>query len=205
MDAVTQARALLNLPPDFDEGQLKQHYRQQAKALHPDRNNHPEAEAQFHALTLAYEQLQQVLRDRRSTHSAASLDRSTTEGKPKVTVVRHQPVTQSAPIDPPVLTPEQQLLRRNAEVQLEDLRQKGQWVQALMVVDALLRELPHDARSQRLKGWVYYNYAQQLIAKNQVDRARQYLKGALKWAKSDAQLWKRVEETYNKLERQGRF
>lgn len=206
MDEVTQARLLLQLPVDFDEAQLKQQYRQQAKALHPDRNDHPEAHTQFQELTIAYETLQQVLRDRAQAASVNHSDAANNPAGTRVTVTRRSSPTQSAPPpEPPPLTPEQQLLRRNAEVQLEDLRQKGQWVQALLVVDELLRVLPQDARARRLKGWVYFNYAQQLIEQRKVDRARQYLKGALKWAKGDADLWQRVEATYTRLERQGRF
>ncbi|AZB73500.1 J domain-containing protein [Synechococcus elongatus] len=206
MDEVTQARLLLQLPLDFDEAQLKQQYRQQAKALHPDRNDHPEAHTQFQELTIAYETLQQVLRDRAQAASIKHSDAADNPAGTRVTVTRRSSPTQSAPPpEPPPLTPEQQLLRRNAEVQLEDLRQKGQWVQALLVVDELLRALPHDARARRLKGWVYFNYAQQLIAQNKIDRARQYLKGALKWANSDAELWRRIETIYTQLERRGRW
>lgn len=205
MDAVTQARLLLQLPLNFDEAQLKHQYRQRAKALHPDHNDSPEAQTQFQELTLAYQCLQQSLRDRSADAAADPMAASENSGGPKVTVVRRQASAQPASSPPPPpLTPEQLLLRRNAEIQLEELRRQGKLVQALLVVDVLLQQLPNDARAQQLKGWVYYDYAQQLIGQKKVDRARQYLKGALKWAKGDAELWRRIEATYTRLERRGR-
>jgi len=52
-----EAEQLLGLSGDYDAGKVKSAFREKSRAVHPDRNNTPEAESEFIKLTEAKELL----------------------------------------------------------------------------------------------------------------------------------------------------
>lgn len=57
VSAKQEAEELLGLSGDYTESQVKSAFREKSRAVHPDRNKSPEAEAEFIKLTEAKELL----------------------------------------------------------------------------------------------------------------------------------------------------
>jgi tetratricopeptide (TPR) repeat protein len=189
------ALELLHLPQEFDPLHLKQQYRQRAKACHPDLYPGDEAATcQFQALSWAYGYLLQYLEQSPQAHlSSPSIDPSLAE-------------LATAAVPNSGIPSQTNPLQRSEQLQrIRELARTGKLLQAIVALDHLIQQFPHDPRLKTRKGWIYYSHARLLNQQRRIALARKYLKASLKLALGDRLLHNRVEALSSHLERQDQY
>lgn len=178
-----QCYQLFNLQPGASATQIKGAYRKLARVMHPDVN--PEdasAHNRFVTLTQAYELLLSVA-----------------EGRQVATMKPKSPAKPSAP---PVVTLSKQEaeLKWSSYQKLQELLQQRELIKAVSLVEALSNRLGQDPDVCQWQGIVYYFFGQHLLDRCQVDKAKIYLKKALKADPQNPQLSEQVRAEYHKIE-----
>jgi tetratricopeptide (TPR) repeat protein len=178
-----QCYQLFNLQPGASATQIKGAYRKLARVMHPDVNPaDASAHNRFVTLNQAYELLLSVA-----------------DGRQPVAAVK-PPAKTSAP---PVVTLSKQEadLKWSSYQKLQELLQQRELIKAVSLVEALVNRLSQDADVRQWQGIVYYFFGQHLLDRCQVDKAKIYLKKALKADPHNPQLWEQVHTEYHKIER----
>jgi tetratricopeptide (TPR) repeat protein len=178
-----QCYQLFNLQPGASATQVKGAYRKLARVMHPDVN--PEdasAHNRFVTLNQAYQLLLAVA-----------------EGRQPVATI--QPPAKKAAA-PPVATLSKQeaALKWSSYQKLQELLQQRELTKAVSLVDALASRLGQDPDVCQWQGIVYYFFGQHLLDRCQVDKAKIYLKKALKADPHNPQLWNQVHTEYHRIE-----
>ncbi len=178
---------LLELLPGATLIEIKASYRRLARQYHPDINSGDRtANEKFIALTAAYqaiiESLQQPLAE-------------ITPAKPKITVTRP-----ASPSSPPLSVAEQQL-KDDYHQQLQQLWKYQKFPRAIALAEALARRLPYDKEIKSWQAISYWRWGSDLIIQKQPDKARIFLKKALKTDPHNRQLWSQVEQEFRRLEK----
>ena len=176
--------------------QLKTAYRALARKWHPDLNpDDPQAHHRFITLSQAY----QVLLDDFAARSVLPV--------PSVPTAPTQPypVPQSAP--PTVgeasvkenrsTAPE---LKWQLFSQLKELLHQQQYLKAIVIIEGLARHTPNDIQICQWQGIIYSQFGYQLIDRRDLNKARIYLKKALKADPHNQQLWHQVNKAYERID-----
>jgi tetratricopeptide (TPR) repeat protein len=177
-----QCYQLFNLQPGASATQIKAAYRKLARVMHPDVN--PEdvhAHNRFVTLNQAYELLLAVAdgRQRMATFS---------------------PPARAAAPPVPTLSKQEADLKWGSYQKLQELLQQRELPRAVALVDALYHRLGTDTDVRQWQGIVYYFFGQHLIDRCQVDKAKIYLKKALKADPQNPQLSAQVNSEYQRIE-----
>jgi tetratricopeptide (TPR) repeat protein len=178
-----QCYQLFNLQPGASATQIKAAYRKLARVMHPDVN--PEdvnAHNRFVTLNQAYELLLDVANGRQQVRQVAKPARASTP-----------PVT--------TLSKQEAALKWSSYHALQDLLQQRELTRAVSLVDALYQRLGNDTDVRQWQGIVYYFFSQHLIDRCQVDKAKIYLKKALKADPQNPQLSSQVDFEYQRIEK----
>jgi tetratricopeptide (TPR) repeat protein len=197
---------LLGLIDGASTAQVKASYRRLARRYHPDVNGDEFAHEKFIQLTEAYKYLLSVViseSDRISApsqkYSAASQSNPYTEAKhpPPVTkVIRKQPPVQYQPL----LSDIEKQLKWGSYEQLQQLLKDRRFARAIALVEGLAQRLPQDPEVRQWQAIAYSSWGRHLVNERQLDKARIYLKKALRTDPHNRSLWAEVERDFRRME-----
>ncbi|HEY9822748.1 MAG TPA: J domain-containing protein [Candidatus Sericytochromatia bacterium] len=197
---------LLGLIDGASTAQVKASYRRLARRYHPDVNGDEFAHEKFIQLTEAYKYLLSVViseSDRISVasqeYTAANQSNPYTEAKhppPATKVIRKQPPVQ---YQPPLSDIEKQLKWGSYE-QLQQLLKDRRFARAIALVEGLAQRLPQDPEVRQWQAIAYSSWGRHLVNERQLDKARIYLKKALRTDPHNRSLWAEVERDFRRME-----
>lgn len=173
---------------------IKVAYRRLARQYHPDVNEgDQESHLKFIEVTAAYKHLLE--------HIPA--DAATTTPKPtgvKVTVTSASPPPSVVQFSPE-LSDMDRRLKQHSYDQLQLLLKTHRFPRAIALVEGLAQRLPEDIEVRQWQAITYQRWGRQLIQDRQYDKARVYLKKALKTDPHNRALWSEVEREFQRLEK----
>lgn len=201
---------LLGLNSGASFEQIKASYRRLARQYHPDINPGDRfAKDKFIQLTTAYQFLltngltakpaepvnpsPKVVVRKKITTEATSTPAQTPAQSP---VVRKMPPIQ---INPKLSSLEQQL-KESSYQQLQQLLKEQRYPRAIALVEGLAKRIPHDPEVIQWQAIAYQRWGRQLIHEKQLDKARIYLKKALRTDPHNRSLWAEVEKDFRRME-----
>jgi tetratricopeptide (TPR) repeat protein len=192
----------------FDE--IKASYRRLARKYHPDVNpGNEQAREKFMAVTEAYKHLlsvssansevkgkasQTTIRKDTPNAATSSSEGSGTTGR--VTISR-KPVSVQYNPD---LSPLEQQLKAASYQQLQQLLKAQRFPRAIALIEGLVRRIPYDSEIIQWQAIVYQRWGRHLIQQRQLDKARIYLKKALRTDPHNRSLWAEVEKDFRYME-----
>lgn len=194
---------LLELSVGASFTEIKESYRRLARQYHPDSNpSDQRAKDKFIAITEAYKLLVSVVQQDLITEpSSEPVGRQDTATAPRqqgaTKVTRKQKPTPNIP----QLSEIEQQMKRNSYQHLQQLLKYQRFSRAIALVEALAQRLPQDPEVRQWQAMVYQRWGRQLLNDKQVDKARIYLKKALKTDPHNRSLWFEVERDFRRLER----
>jgi len=190
---------LLELSAGATPEEIKASYRRLARRYHPDVNpeNSEQAKAKFIQLTEAYQFLLEVATQRSKRDLAQPKPPPVDPPKPKVTKVRRQ----QPPPAIPKLSELEQKLKSESYQDLQRFLKLGRYARAIALVEGLAQRLPKDPEVRQWQAIAYQQWGRQLTRDRQVDKARVYLKKALRTDPHNRSLWMEVERDFRRLER----
>ncbi len=158
--------------------QLKTAYRTLARKWHPDLNpDDADAHQRFISLSQAY----QVLLARASTEPHVTISEPVPQPKP--------PTQQSHDPD----------LKWQLFDQIKSLLHQQQYLKAIVIIEGLARHAPNDNQVCQWQGIIYAQFGCQLIDRRDLNKARIYLKKALKADPHNQQLWQQVNKAFDRI------
>jgi len=194
----------LGLRSGSSHGDIKAAYRRLARQYHPDVNEgSADSQEKFIALTTAYKQLLSVV-PMDGTHPNPD---AMAKGKTgiKVTVQTKPDLTWTSQTPPvvqfsPELSDMDRRLKQQSYDQLQLLLKTQRFPRAIALVEGLAQRLPADTEVRQWQAITYQRWGRQLIQNKQYDKARVYLKKALKIDPHNKALWSEVEREFQRLE-----
>ncbi len=217
---------LLGLRTGASYEDVKAAYRRLARQLHPDVNPDQQASEKFIQVTEAYRFLLGVvnpsgINDSSSQVSqsrpqpevskpkgtvtrkeSSAVGRSKAEAKPKVTVTRKEDPRKTSSVKPdPKLSFVEQQLKKASYEQLQQLLREKRFPRAIALIEGLAQRLPTDPEIRQWQAIIYQSWGRQLIQEKQFDKARLYLKKALRTDPHNRSLWGEVERDFRRLEK----
>lgn len=193
---------LLGLSAGASFEQIKAAYRRLARQYHPDVNpGDRHAKDKFIQLTTAYQFL--------LTNGATAKP----SAPPKVVIRKVASEVAQAVPDPPVvlrkvppiqinpkLSPLEQQLKTGSYQQLQQLLREQRFPRAIALVEGLSKRIPQDPEVTQWQAIAYQRWGRQLIQEKQLDKARIYLKKALRTDPHNRSLWAEVEKDFRRME-----
>ena len=162
-----------------------------------------DSQEKFIALTTAYKQLLNVV-PIDGTHPNAD---AIAKGKTgiKVTVQTKPDLNRTSQTPPvvqfsPELSDMDRRLKQHSYDQLQLLLKTQRFPRAIALIEGLAQRLPADAEVRQWQAITYQRWGRQLIQNKQYDKARVYLKKALKVDPHNKVLWSEVEREFQRLE-----
>ena len=182
----------------FDE--IKASYRRLARQYHPDVNpRNQQAKEKFIELTEAYKLLLSETGNGEPVPKTGQATASGTAPVAPVTgdirITRKQP-----PLQFTNLSPLEQQLKTNSYQQLQQLLKEQRFPRAIALIEGLARRLPQDSEVKQWQAIAYQRWGRQLIQERQLDKARIYLKKALRTDPHNRSLWAEVERDFRYME-----
>jgi curved DNA-binding protein CbpA len=199
---------LLGLMYGASTAEVKASYRRLARRYHPDVNFGDKlAQEKFIELTEAYKFLLSVVKPYGSdevstppqTVTAVSepQDAGVSQSPPSATkVTRKQPSVQCSP---PLSEVEQQL-KWNSYEQLQQMLKYRRFARAIALVEGLAQRIPQDPEVRQWQAIAYSSWGRHLVNERQLDKARIYLKKALRTDPHNRSLWAEVERDFRRIE-----
>ncbi len=183
---------------------IKASYRRLARIYHPDSNpeNQQQAKEKFIQLTDAYRQLINVIQPPADGTDSPTVNlrqerQSATSQPPQVKVsVKSKPPLQNSP----ELSPTDRKLKQNAYAQLQQMLKEQRFPRAIALVEGLSQRLPEDIEVRQWQAITYQRFARYLIQTQQGEKARIYLKKALRTDPHNKSLWQEVNRDFRHLE-----
>jgi tetratricopeptide (TPR) repeat protein len=215
---------LLGLSPGASLVEIKASYRRLARQYHPDAyagddRSARQAQETFMRLTEAYKYLLKVVPsgEPRPSYSsgargpsrwrapAPEVDSSSVQGSRSTAAAgaglrpAPQVTRRDASASPPLSTDEGQLKHRSYR-QLQDLLKFKRFAQATAVAEGLMQRFPDDPEIRQWQAITYQQWGRHLIAEGKLEKARSYLKKALRTDPHNRSLWREVERDFRRLE-----
>jgi tetratricopeptide (TPR) repeat protein len=174
--------------------ELKTAYRSLARKWHPDLNPEDrEAHQRFIHLNEAYQVLLAGITEAIERRTCATTARSTSS-----TTVRStspQPDRQATS----QVDGHESELKWQLYSELQSLFKQQQFLKAIVLIEGLAHHSPQDPQVCQWQGIIYSQYGRQLIQHREFDKARIYLKKALKVDPHNRQLWQEVDRAFNRI------
>lgn len=212
---------LLGLRTGASYEEIKASYRKLARRYHPDANptNQQQAQDRFIQLTEAYKVLSNLVppvappvaappvaappakEAARATYRQ-NPDLRTAKPPIKVTVTKTagQSSTQSPPIQFQNLSAADQKLKSQSYQQLQQFLKQQRFPRAVALTEGLAQRLPNDAEVRQWQAITYQRFGRYLISSRQSEKARVYLKKALRTDPHNKSLWYEVERDFRRIE-----
>jgi len=92
-------------------------------------------------------------------------------------------------------------LKQNYYLHLKQLLKYKRYPRAIALVEGLAQRMPQDWEVRQWQAIAYQRWARHLIGERQLDKARNYLKKALKTDPQNRALWTEVEHDFRQLEK----
>jgi tetratricopeptide (TPR) repeat protein len=185
--------------------QVKASYRQLARQYHPDVNpGNEQAKNKFIAITEAYKFLVNIAPPDVAESKVGSTvpptstppDRAVKAQPQAVKVTRKEPPEESKAD----LSAAEQKLKQDAYIELQQLLKYQRFPRAIALIEGLAQRIPEDLEVRQWQAIAYQRWGRHLIGERQVDKARIYLKKALKTDPHNRALWAEVERDFRRLE-----
>ncbi len=184
---------LLGLDRQASLDEVKSAYRALARKFHPDLNpNDAHAHQRFITLNQAY----QVLIERKLPQPPQSTTVKTTT--PPSTATTTAPKT-AASESAPELTKQEAELKWQLYAELQSLLNRQQFLKAIALIEGLAQRFTLDRQICQWQGIIYSQFGHKLIERREFDKARIYLKKALKVDPHNRQLWEEVNQAFNRV------
>ncbi|NJL39068.1 MAG: J domain-containing protein [Leptolyngbyaceae cyanobacterium SM1_4_3] len=194
----------------FDE--IKASYRRLARQYHPDvsSGDQQQAKEKFIQLTEAYKFLISQVPPHRVNSTEPSVSASV-NSKAGATPPSSPPrpwsegvkVTRKAPRIQrnPDLSEAEQLLKQNSYEQLQQLLKYQRFPRAIALVEGLAQRIPKDLEVRQWQAITYQRWGRYLIDQRELDKARIYLKKALRTDPHNRSLWSEIERDFRRMEK----
>ncbi|MEG4840126.1 DnaJ domain-containing protein [Microcoleus sp. B9-D4] len=186
--------------------QVKTSYRQLARQYHPDVNpGNEQAKNKFIAITEAYKFLLKIappdvaeskVANTTVAPSSTPPDRGVKAQPQAVKVTRKEAAVQSHAD----LSAVEQKLKQDAYFELQQLLKYQRFPRAIALIEGLAQRVPEDLEVRQWQAIAYQRWGRHLIGEKQVDKARIYLKKAVKTDPHNRALWAEVERDFRRLE-----
>jgi tetratricopeptide (TPR) repeat protein len=98
------------------------------------------------------------------------------------------------------LSAAEQKLKQEAYVELQQLLKYQRFPRAIALIEGLAQRIPEDLEVRQWQAIAYQRWGRHLIGERQVDKARIYLKKAVKTDPHNRALWAEVERDFRRLE-----
>ncbi|HIK27470.1 MAG: DnaJ domain-containing protein [Oscillatoriaceae bacterium SKW80] len=187
---------LLGLKAGASVDEIKASYRRLARQYHPDINRQDrQAHEKFIQIHEAYKFL---LAASAQSEQVASQNSAAAQGqpsKPKVTT-RKEPKFQ----ENPQLSEVERKLKQQSYLNLLELLKSQRFPRAIALVEGLAQRIPYDPEIRQWQAIAYQRWARQLIAEKQLEKARVYLKKALRTDPHNRTLWEEVKRDFHTIE-----
>ncbi len=186
---ITDCYRLLELNSQASLAEVKASYRRLARQYHPDVNpGNRQAQEKFIQVTEAYKLLAVVV-------AKTPPPKPLSSAAPSATRISRKP-----PSAQPVSAFDQNL-KQTAYRQLQELLKYQRFPRAIALIEGLAQRLPADQEVRQWQAITYQCWGRHLIGQRQIDKARLYLKKALRTDPHNTSLWAEVERDFRKLER----
>jgi curved DNA-binding protein CbpA len=188
---------LLGLRTGASFEEIKASYRRLARQYHPDVNpgNQQQAKDKFIQLTEAYKLLISVV-----SPDAAEVSQPPKPSPParpaQVKVTKKQPAIE---FDPSLSATDRQL-KQSSYTQLQQLLRTQRFPRAIALVEGLAQRLPNDQEVRQWQAITYQQFGHYLATTDQLEKARVYLKKALRTDPHNKALWYEVERDFRRIE-----
>ncbi|XWK87602.1 MAG: DnaJ domain-containing protein [Phormidium sp.] len=192
---------LLGLNTESSREEIKTSYRRLVRKYHPDLNpNDRQAKDKFIAIQEAYDFLMENVKEPevipQPTASQQSQQKVATPPKVKVTKTNK---VKTIEVQPP-LSPEEQKLKWQSYSQLQVLLRDQRYPRAIALVEGLAQRLPEDLEVRQWQAITYQRTGRHFVDRKQLEKARVYLKKALKIDPHNRSLWQEVERDFRRIE-----
>lgn len=206
---IAECYRLLGLRSGASFDEIKASYRQLARKYHPDVNPGDErAKDHFMAVTEAYKLLLSASVNDGLNASSASVTvsrrssgevtiKSRGDGKPEPGTKPRKPASIQFNLD---LTPLEQQLKASSYQQLQRLLREQRFPRAIALIEGLARRIPHDPEVTQWQAIIYQRWGRHLMQERQLEKARNYLKKALRTDPHNRALWAEVEKDFRYME-----
>ena len=191
-----QCYQLLGICRGASIDELKTAYRSLARKLHPDLNpGDVESHQRFISLNQAYQTLLAGI----ATPAKGRTAPTTTQQTPAqaTTTVRATTAPKSATTTPDPKNEDQ--LKWQLYNELQSLLKQQQFLKAIALIEGLAHHSPQDCQICQWQGIIYSQYGNQLIQRREFEKARIYLKKALRVDPHNRQLWQEVDRGFNRI------
>jgi len=98
------------------------------------------------------------------------------------------------------LSAAEQKLKKDAYFELQQLLKYQRFPRAIALIEGLAQRVPEDLEVRQWQAIAYQRWGRHLIGEKQVDKARIYLKKAVKTDPHNRALWAEVERDFRRLE-----
>ncbi|XGV95319.1 MAG: DnaJ domain-containing protein [Leptolyngbya sp. BL-A-14] len=181
----------------FDE--IKASYRRLVRQYHPDVNpGDQRAKEKFIELTEAYKILLSSVGSAEPSpdgSQAVGAKATPPSSSSKTRITRKAPTIQFTN-----LSPLEQQLKASSYQQLQQMLKEHRFPRAIALIEGLARRLPEDSEVKQWQAIAYQRWGRQLIQERQFDKARIYLKKALRTDPHNRSLWAEVERDFRYME-----
>lgn len=203
---LTNCYQVLGLREGASFKEIKASYRRLARQYHPDVNSSDkEARNKFIEVTEAYKFLLSIVPPDVKVSSSQSATPPPVESAPpppnvKVKVTAKPPKSPKVTFIRPLSEVEQKLKDRSYR-QLQQFLQERRFPRAIALVEGLAQRIPDDLEIRQWQAIAYQRWGRYLVKAKQVEKARAYLKKALKTDPHNRSLWAEVERDFRHLEK----
>jgi tetratricopeptide (TPR) repeat protein len=183
--------------------ELKAAYRSLARKWHPDLNpGDLEAHQRFITLNQAYQLLLVGIANPTENHpnstgATPTNSQPPTTPNPNVRVTTSKSQPRSATSDRSGKNESE--LKWQLYYELQSLLKQQQFLKAIVLIEGLAHHSPSDPQVCQWQGIIYSQYGHQLVQRREFDKARIYLKKALKVDPHNRQLWQEVDRAFNRI------
>ncbi|MBD2460125.1 J domain-containing protein [Oscillatoria sp. FACHB-1407] len=215
---------LLGLRTGASYDEIKASYRRLARQYHPDVNpdNQQQAKEKFIQLSEAYRILMEAVQPKqtsdekgskakpKSTPSAASSSTSSKTRSPSPSTAKSAASKSPAQVKitrkaPPIernpeISQTDYDLKQNSYEQLQRLLRAQRYPRAIALVEGLAQRLPNDTEVRQWQAITYQRFGRHLVDAKQSEKARIYLKKALRTDPHNKALWYEVERDFRRIE-----
>ncbi len=192
---------LLNLKEGASIAEIKSSYRRLARKYHPDVNpGDAQAEAKFIAITEAYQFLLAVVKEQEiqvlpEVTPKTSVKAATNARKTQTTVTKKPPSNSTGR-----LSEVEKQLKSQSYQQLQSMLKEQRFARAVVLVEGLAERIPNDLEVKQWQAIAYQRWGRYLVSAGQLEKARIYLKKALRTDPHNRALWAEVERDFQRIE-----